>query len=161
MIHNRLWTVFGWNIFVGEPVNPRSLRNFPMQANGAEMLRLACCLATERGIPICAPIHDALLVEAPLEDLDDTVLATQMAMADTSEIVLGGFHLRTDVKVVRYPDRYMDGRGEKMWATVQALLDENDPRPPAGTRAEHPCNDTGSPAHPRPISSLSSRRSQK
>ena len=42
---------------------PTTLRNFPMQANGAEMLRLACCLATERGIEVCAPVHDALLVE--------------------------------------------------------------------------------------------------
>ena len=46
---------------------PRSLRNFPMQANGAEMLRLACCLATERGIEVCAPVHDAVLICAPLD----------------------------------------------------------------------------------------------
>jgi DNA polymerase I len=45
-----LHTVFGWNIRIGENSNPRALRNFPMQANGAEMMRLACCLATERGI---------------------------------------------------------------------------------------------------------------
>ena len=25
-----------------------TLRNFPMQANGAEMMRISCCLATER-----------------------------------------------------------------------------------------------------------------
>ena len=54
-----LHTVFGWHLHVGEKSNPRSLRNFPMQANGAEMLRLACCLATERGIEVCAPVHDA------------------------------------------------------------------------------------------------------
>ena len=36
-----------------------------MQANGAEMLRLACCLATERGIEVCAPVHDAVLICAP------------------------------------------------------------------------------------------------
>ncbi|NJN05261.1 MAG: hypothetical protein HC814_01020 [Rhodobacteraceae bacterium] len=45
-----LWTCFGWRVRVGAGANPRSLRNFPMQANGAEMLRLACCTATERGI---------------------------------------------------------------------------------------------------------------
>ena len=33
---------------------PAIARNFPMQGNGAEMLRLACCLATERGIEVCA-----------------------------------------------------------------------------------------------------------
>jgi hypothetical protein len=44
-----------------------------MQANGAEMLRLACCLATERGIEVCAPVHDAILICAPLDRLDDDV----------------------------------------------------------------------------------------
>jgi len=100
-------------------------------------------------------------VEAPLEDLDDTILTTQKAMADASNIVLDGFRLRTDVEVVRHPDRYMDGRGEKMWTTVQELLDEIDPRPPAATQAVRSCSDTRSPEHTRSISSLSSRRSRK
>ena len=60
MLTGSLHTVFGWHVQVGEDPNPRSLRNFPMQANGAEMLRLACCLATERGIEVCAPVHDAV-----------------------------------------------------------------------------------------------------
>ena len=49
------------------PRNPKalSLRNFPMQANGAEMLRLACIYATEPGLRVCAPVHDAILIEAP------------------------------------------------------------------------------------------------
>ena len=50
MLLNRLHTVFGWTVRIGPDANPRSLRNFPCQANGAEMLRLACCLATERGV---------------------------------------------------------------------------------------------------------------
>ena len=58
-------------VHVGENPNPRSLRNFPMQANGAEMLRLAACFATEQGIEVCALIHDAVLIAAPLERLED------------------------------------------------------------------------------------------
>ena len=54
MLSGQLRTVFGWTVHVGTDANPRSLRNFPMQANGAEMLRLACCLATERGNMVCA-----------------------------------------------------------------------------------------------------------
>ena len=42
-----------------------------MQANGAEMLRLACCFATERGVRVCAPVHDAILIEAPGEGHND------------------------------------------------------------------------------------------
>src|SRR5262249_46921000 len=44
MLGGRLHTVFGWQMHVGPHANPRSLRNFPMQATGAEMMRLACCL---------------------------------------------------------------------------------------------------------------------
>jgi DNA polymerase I-like protein with 3'-5' exonuclease and polymerase domains len=131
MLHSRLWTVFGWNVFVGEQVNPRFLRNFPMQANGAEMLRLACCLAIERGIRVCAPVHDALLIEAPLAELDRTVMATQQAMTEASHLVLG-FPLRTDAEIVRYPDRYMDPRGRKMWSTVQELIARWSHAPPIG-----------------------------
>ena len=123
MLHGWLQTVFGWRIHVGENVNPRSLANFPMQANGAEMLRLACCLATERGIRVCAPVHDALLIEAPVDRIEATVAATQAAMLEASQIVLDGFELRTDAEIVRYPDRYVDGRGKKMWSEVMGILE--------------------------------------
>jgi DNA polymerase-1 len=105
-------------------VTERTLRNFPMQANGAEMLRLACCLATERGLAVCAPVHDALLVEGPADGFDGVVGATVAAMREASELVLPGFPLRTDAKVVRSPGRYADPRGEGMWATVWRLVGE-------------------------------------
>jgi hypothetical protein len=124
MLTGRLRTVFGWTIHVGTGANPRSLRNFPMQANGAEMLRLACCLATERSIRVCAPVHDALLVEGPTDEIDEVVHKTQEAMQEASELVLHGFPLRTEAKIVRYPDRYSDPRGEDMWRRVMDLLQE-------------------------------------
>jgi DNA polymerase I len=124
MMHSSLHSVFGWLVHVPrDKVNSRSLRNFPMQANGAEMLRMACCLATERGISVCAPVHDALLIEAPVDEIDTAVVACQAAMCEASEIVLSGFPLRTDAYIVKYPDRYMDERGEDMWKLVMGLLD--------------------------------------
>ena len=44
------------------------------------------------------------------------------AMAEASRMVLGGFELRTDVKVVRWPERYMDERGAVMWEKVTRLV---------------------------------------
>jgi len=93
-----------------------------MQANGAEMLRLACILAFERGVEVCAPVHDAVLIEAGGGKIEAAVKAAQLAMADASEIVLGGFRLRTDAKV--FHNRYSDPRGERMWDVVQAVLGE-------------------------------------
>ena len=49
--------------------------------------------------------------------------ATRQVMGTASKIVLRGFEIRTDVKIVRFPDRYMDERGGGMWATVQHLLE--------------------------------------
>jgi DNA polymerase I-like protein with 3'-5' exonuclease and polymerase domains len=125
MLSGRLRTCFGWQVHVPPPPdrpNPRSLRNFPIQATGAEMLRLACCLATEGGVEVCAPVHDALLVEAPARLIEAAVRQTRAAMSEASGVVLGGFEVRTDAQVVRHPDRYSDPRGEKMWAAVSELL---------------------------------------
>ena len=100
------------------------------------MLRLACCLSTERAIRVCAPVHDAILVEAPLAELEDTAMAAQRAMATASRVVLAGVELRSDVDLIRWPDRYSDERGRTMWQTVSQLLDEAD----AG-KHEHECTD--------------------
>jgi hypothetical protein len=128
MLLGVIHTVFGWPVRVGERSNPRSLRNFPMQANGAEMLRIACCLATEHDINVCAPIHDAVLICAPFERLDADVTTTRACMAEASRLVLAGFELATDVKITRWPDRYSDPRGIEMWRRVCSLVMAAEPQ---------------------------------
>jgi hypothetical protein len=43
-------------------------------------------------------------------------------MAKASADVLDGFELNTDAKIVQYPDRFMDERGEVMWNKVMNLI---------------------------------------
>ena len=128
MLTGGLHTVFGWRVRVPEVANDRSLRNFPMQANGAEMLRLACCIATEAGVEVCAPVHDAVLICAPISRLEADVERMQEAMREASRIVLNGFELGTDAKIVRHPDRYMDERGTVLWERVMKLINEHQER---------------------------------
>jgi hypothetical protein len=116
-------TVYGWAVRPGPYSKERSMLNFPMQANGAEMLRLACCLGVERGIEICAPIHDAVLISAPIDRIGADTVAMQQAMAEASRAVLDGFTIPTEAKIVRYPDRFMDEkRGRVIWDRVMGLL---------------------------------------
>jgi DNA polymerase-1 len=136
LIHGSIHTVYGWRLHVTANPNPRSLRNFPAQANGAEMLRLACCFGTERGIEICAPVHDAVLICAPLDRLEADIATMRAAMAEASRIVLGGFELRTECPdeydehgepnkyphIIRYPRRFVDSRGDVMWTKVTELI---------------------------------------
>jgi hypothetical protein len=48
----------------------------------------------------------------------------QAIMAEASRFVLKDFELGTDASVIRYPDRYLDGRGKLVWETVMAILVE-------------------------------------
>jgi len=120
----KLHTCFGWALHGCCDANPRSLRNYQMQAHGAEMLRLACCLATERGVEVCAPVHDALLIVAPINEIEAAITVTRAAMAEASHIVLDGFEVRTEAKVTRYPKRFTDKRGTRMWNEVTQLIEE-------------------------------------
>ncbi len=45
-------------------------------------------------------------------------------MAQASAIVLDGFQLRSDAKIVRWPDRYMDERGWEFWDQAHRLPNE-------------------------------------
>jgi hypothetical protein len=104
-----------------------------MQATGAEVLRLACIYITEAGIRVCAPVHDALLIEAPLEVLDHHIATVQALMAKASRDVLNGFELRSEADVIRYPNRYLTDKGRQMWVRVMEMLghpDQSDLRQP-------------------------------
>jgi hypothetical protein len=72
-------------------------------------------------------VHDAVLIEAPLNVLTETIAKTQRIMADASTTVLDGFRLRSDADTFIYPERYMDERGSRMWQAVTGILDELEP----------------------------------
>ena len=89
------------------------------------MLRIALCLATEQGVEVCAPVHDGVLIHAPLPDLADAVALMQACMQQASAVVLEGFVLRTEASVWRYPEHYSDPRGTAMWHTVWSIIEGN------------------------------------
>ena len=125
MLHGAICTVFGWPVHVGEQPNPRSLRNFPMQANGAEMLRLACCLATERGIEVCAPVHDAVLIARRSSGSTPTSRPCKRPWRRPRRRCWAGSR---SAPRRRYPDRYRDPRGEVMWKRVSDLVRQRERR---------------------------------
>jgi len=121
-LSGRLNTVFGWPIRVIGGFRTNTLKNFPVQGTGADMMRLATCLTTEQGIQVCCPIHDALLIESLDEKIEEDVAIARGLMAEASRAILKTLTLRTDAKIVRFPERYMDPRGEIMWGRVNNLV---------------------------------------
>jgi hypothetical protein len=128
-------TAFGWTCRTGIlEFNERSIRNWPIQATGAEILRIACILMVRHGIKLLAPIHDAVLIESSLENIEKDVALARECMRRASRIVLnkdrtGTHELRTDYKIIRWPDHYSDPRGEGIWVRVLELLEQHRGRP--------------------------------
>jgi DNA polymerase I-like protein with 3'-5' exonuclease and polymerase domains len=121
-----LTTPFGWQYRLDrdKSPNPRSLLNWPMQAGGADMLRLACTRIVKGGIRLCAPVHDAILIEAPAELIERHVEDARDAMVWASTMVLGsGRSCRVAADIYACPDRFMDAeRGAQMWNRVMKLV---------------------------------------
>jgi DNA polymerase I len=123
ILNGYLVTTLGWIVHVDQHTRHRSLANFLMQANGSEMLRLACCLMIEAGLEVCGPIHDAVLLCAPTERIGEDVALARRLMGEASKVILNGFEVRTEEATFHYPDRYMDAkRGRPMWDQVSALV---------------------------------------
>ena len=108
--------------------NPRSLRNFPMQANGAEMLRtrvLPGDRARDRGVrPRARRGADRGAARAARSRRRG---ACKRPWRKLRAAVLGGFELGTEANS-SYPDRYRDPRGEVMWKRVSDLVRQRERR---------------------------------
>jgi hypothetical protein len=118
-------TPLGWVMQCPPGINPRTVRNFPIQSTGSEVLHVACVLAERRDIRIVAPVHDALMAEAALERAGETSAALDRVMRDAAAVVLRGYELPTDVQMIgpgQKHERYFDERGEAMWSTVNKLI---------------------------------------
>ena len=118
-----IWTPLGWMMRPADTVRSRTLANFPVQGAGADIMRVSAIGLGEAGIRVCCPVHDAFLIEAPRDKIEEAATTTQRVMAAAVEGVLGaGCQIPTDVEIFRYPDRYVDDRGCEMWGRAQVAL---------------------------------------
>ncbi len=121
---NMIQTLYGWRQLLKPDVNPRSVRNFPMQANSAEMLRIACILMVDEQLEICAPIHDAILIEADENEIEYAAELARECMVRASAYVLDGFELSSETEIIRHPDRFI-GDGERdFWNQVMGIKEK-------------------------------------
>lgn len=124
-LFGKVQTVLGWQMRTDANSHYGTVINFPTQATGAEMLRLACCLLTEAGITVCAPVHDAVLIEADADKIEDEVLRAQVLMKDASAIILDGFELGTDARIIHHPHSYCgEDKHVAMWGQLMGLVGE-------------------------------------
>jgi DNA polymerase I len=115
-------TCFGWTMQCPSGMRAKTIRNFPVQATAAEILHVACVLAERRGIEIVAPVHDALMAECDLRDVNDVSAALDLCMRDAAAVVLKGYPLGTKSQIVRPGEHYVEDRGATMFNKVKQCI---------------------------------------
>jgi hypothetical protein len=94
-----------------------------MQANGAEMLRLAAWRLCEAGIVPSMLVHDGILLEASNEE---QITRAVEIMRDAGRDVCNGFEIDVDVdQRLEHGARYRDKRpvAQAMWKTIMDVLE--------------------------------------
>jgi DNA polymerase family A len=132
MIDRKMETVFGWPLYLSHSPNQRTLYNFPMQGNGAEMLRLATWRLCEAGIVPNMLIHDGILLEVRNEEQIEQVMDIMRAAARE---VCNGLEIGVDVdQRLERGARYQDKRlvAKQMWETIMTALQEVGAMPKGG-----------------------------
>jgi DNA polymerase I len=114
----------GWTYAVQPPFNMRSLRNWPIQTAGADILRCACILADEQGIEMLATAHDAVLIQAPADRIEAAVVVMADCMRQAARIMTDGFVLNVDHDIKRSGERFIEDRGRRTLTVVDRFLAE-------------------------------------
>ena len=124
MLDRQMETVFGWPLYLSSSPNKRTLYNFPMQGNGAEMLRLAAWRLCEAGIVPNMLVHDGLLLEVQSEE---QIEHAKEIMRVVGREVCNGLEIGVDVdQRLKDGARYRDKRpvAKEMWATMMSTLQD-------------------------------------
>jgi hypothetical protein len=124
MLEREIKSELGWALRISHSPNRRALYNFPMQSNGAEMLRLAAVRMCEDGLVPNMLVHDGLLLEL---HSDWQVEQAKEIMRWASREVCRGFEIGADVdQELRHGARFRDKRemAQKMWSAVVTALQE-------------------------------------
>jgi DNA polymerase I-like protein with 3'-5' exonuclease and polymerase domains len=126
MLDRKIESCFGWPLRISHSPNKRTLYNFPMQSNGAEMLRLAAVRLCEAGIVPIMLIHDGILFEE--RDPEKLVLAKEIMLQAGRDVCGEIVEIGVDngIEPLTSGERYADQRpmAIHLWSTMMDALDK-------------------------------------
>jgi hypothetical protein len=95
-----------------------------------KMLRLALVYATESGLGVCAPLHDAIFVVAP-EEQEEWATQTLRECMQQAAVDLIGVEIPIEMFVIRYPERFVPDdkpMAVAVWDKMMAALERAEAR---------------------------------
>jgi DNA polymerase I-like protein with 3'-5' exonuclease and polymerase domains len=115
-------TKFGWCRKARGQDKATSIANFPIQAAGAEILRIAVIALEEAGHRVVATIHDAVLVEMDAGTWQEELPEVQRLMSKAALAVAPEIEIRTDVDLTMPGKNFIDLRGTEFWKLISPIL---------------------------------------
>jgi hypothetical protein len=114
----------GWRCGINTRSSIFTARNWLVQANAAALFRYAGLMMQRIGLEVVCPVHDAVLLETGINQVDREVARATDCLERASRRFLHGLTLNVDVKYVFPNQRFTDQRGAKTWAFVERSLRE-------------------------------------
>jgi DNA polymerase I-like protein with 3'-5' exonuclease and polymerase domains len=87
----------GWRKRILPPFKSSVAANFPIQAMAAGVLRRGVVASYQAGLPLIATVHDALVFECQVDEVEALVRTVTQLMGDASEWFIPGLRLKVDV----------------------------------------------------------------
>ena len=113
-------TPLGWRAKVHKMSNDRTWRNYPMQATGSDIMRLALIYLDQQNVKVLCPVHDGFLMSCHRDQLDDLHRAVGHAFHLAIDTVLPGSEMKWTYKV--HEGRFNDEDGAELWSEIQRIL---------------------------------------
>ena len=104
-----------------EGVSPTTLQNWPIQATAGDILRVAAIAITRAGIRMCFPLHDAIMVECDVAEVEDVKEIVNDLMVRAAVAVIG-HPIPVDFDVLLPGETHLSGKGAAMWSIVSKEL---------------------------------------
>ncbi len=122
MCDGNISTRFGWTRRRKPGDKATSIANFPVQAAGAEILRIAVIALEEAGHRVVATVHDALLVEMDEPGGEEELAAIRLKLSKAARAVAPEVEIRTDVDITLSGEHFVDERGKELWEIVSPVI---------------------------------------
>lgn len=115
----------GWMTYVSPRTKETQLINFPIQANGAAMLRAAVIsLANETNLDVPFTLHDAIYVNCPVEEIAATkvIMAEHMDRAAKSVMGPNAITIKIGFKIITADSPLDDKRANKLLPLINDTI---------------------------------------
>lgn len=88
-----------WRMGITQEIKALTIRNWPIQATGADIMRRACFNLDKVKLPVLLTNHDSFLVQLKKDKFDHQLRQAKQALTDASAEVLDGFKLKLKVEM--------------------------------------------------------------